>query len=361
MPAHPDERSAPGSCRDVPARLAGRVGSWYEARGQVGSAGEVIVPRMARRIADALGRAGEEVRLRLDLRRARADGRGPPRAEGIVFSKDRPLQLFALLASYAELVRDPPALHVLYRSSSDRYRAAYDEVLRLSPAPLGTVVAEREFREDLLALLAGVAAPRVFFLVDDIVVVREVELAPLLALDAGRFVPSLRLGEHLRRAYTVDREQPLPPFRRPPAGHPDLLCWRWKDGALDWGYPLSLDGHVFSTGEIRALARNLAFAAPNSFEAALQLHRRRFRGRLGVCFREARIMNVPCTRVQSEIDNRSGNVDPAELLAVWRSGRRLDHRRLYGIRNESAHQEVELAFVPREGPGAPGAASRRTS
>jgi hypothetical protein len=316
------------------------------------------VPGIVRRFASEFARARHEIRLRLELRRARAADRGAPRAEGIVFSKDRPLQLFALLSSYAELVRDPPLLHVLYRASNDAYRAAYDEVLRLAPAPLGTVVAERAFRDDLLALLAGVGAPRVLFLVDDIVVIREVDLAPLLRLDPVRFVGSLRLGEHLRRNYAFDREQHLPRFRRASTGHPDLLCWRWKDGELDWGYPLSVDGHLFSTSEMRVLARDVAFAAPNSFEAALQVHLRRFRNRLGVCFRDARIVNVPCTRVQAEIENRSGNVDPEDLLEVWRSGRRLDHRRLYGIRNESAHQEVDLAFVSRDETKEAGAARR---
>ncbi len=313
------------------------------------------------RLATKLARTRDELRLGIALRRARAAEGGPPRAEGIVFSRDRPLQLFALLSSYAELVRDPPPLHVLFLATGDAYRAAYDEVFRLSPAPLGRVIAERAFRDDLVALVNEVVAPRLFFLVDDIVFIREVDLAPLTALDAGRFVPSLRLGEHLRRAYTFDRDQPLPPFRRRAVRDPDLLCWRWKDGALDWGYPLSVDGNVFSTGEMRILARTLKFSAPNSFEAALQVHARRFRKRLGVCHREARVLNVPCARVQVEIDNRSGNVDPGELLEVWRSGRRLDHRRLYGIRNESAHQEVELVFVTREGAGGATAPARRST
>jgi hypothetical protein len=90
------------------------------------------------------------------------------------------------------------------------------------------------------------------------------------------------------------------------------------------------------------------FSAPNSFEAALQQHARRFERRLGVCHREARILNVPCNRVQHEFANRFGSMDVEALLAIWQGGRRLDHRKLYGIVNESAHQDVELSFVPRE-------------
>jgi hypothetical protein len=294
-----------------------------------------------------LARARDDLRVRRALRRARAADQGPLRAEGIVFSRDRPLQLHALLASYAELVRDPPPLHVLYRPTSDAYRAAYEEVLGASPAPLGRVVLEARFRDDLLALLEAVEAPRTFFLVDDIVFVRPTDLGPLLRLDPARFVPSLRLAPHLRRSYTRDRDQPLPPFREGVLADPELRCWRWRDGELDWAYPLSVDGHLFSTGEVRWMAAHTAFVAPNSFEAGLQRFYRVFRRRLGACHRTSRLLNVPCTRVQQEIDNLHGNVDPAELLEVWRSRRRLDHRRLYGIENVSAHQEVELTFVPR--------------
>lgn len=278
---------------------------------------------------------------------ARAGEQGAPRAEGVVFSKDRPLQLAALLASYAELVKDPPPLHVVYRASDERYRAAYEEALRTTAAPLGEVVAERRFRDDLLALLDRMTATRVFFLVDDIVFVRPVDLAPLLALDPARYVPSLRLAPHLTRCYTHAKAQPVPAFLDGAAPGEGLLAWRWRDGALDWSYPLSVDGHLFSTAEIRLLAHGTRFVAPNSFEGALQEHREHFLDRLGVCFRESRIVNVPVNKVQGEFENRFGNVDAATLLEVWRSGRRLDHRRLYGLVNESAHQELELAFVDR--------------
>lgn len=307
-----------------------------------------------------------DVRTRRALARARASDRAPLRAEGVVFSKDRPLQLHALLASYAELVKDAPPLHVLYRASDDRYRAAYAEVLAGSPAPLGEVIDEQAFRADLLALLDRIQAPRIFFLVDDIVFVRPVDLAPLLRLDPARFVPSLRLAPHLARSYVMARAQPTPPFRAGLLDDPDLLCWRWRDGELDWNYPLSVDGNLFSTGEVRLLAERTRFVAPNSFEEKLQAFRGAFLDRLGVCFRASRILNVPVNKVQSELPNRFGSVDAATLLEVWRSGRRLDHRRLYGIVNESAHQEVELTFVPREpsaasAPAAPAARSGSAS
>jgi hypothetical protein len=175
-----------------------------------------------------------------------------------------------------------------------------------------------------------------------------VDLAPLVALDPARHVPSLRLAPHLTRCYTLDRPQPLPPFL-PDAGlGPDLLAWRWSDGVLDWGYPLSVDGHLFSTAELRVLAREASFRAPNSFEGALQVHAGQFTSRLGVCFRESRIVNLPVNKVQGEYTgNRSGELGPAEVLELWRAGKRLDHRRLYGIVNDAVHQEVELAFVAR--------------
>ncbi len=176
-----------------------------------------------------------DVRLRRALRRARASDGEPVRAEGVVFSKDRPLQLFALLSSYAELVRDPPPLHVLYRASDEGYRRAYDEVLGASPAPLGEVISERVFRDDLLALLDRIRAPRLFFLVDDIVFVREVDLAaaPRPRPRALRPVPPHGAAPVALLHARAGAAKPAVPGRRPRAPGPPLLALAGRGARLE--------------------------------------------------------------------------------------------------------------------------------
>jgi len=51
--------------------------------------------------------------------------------------------------------------------------------------------------------------------------------------------------------------------------------------------------------------------------------------------------------VQQEINNISGSMHPDELLSKWRDGYQIDYRKLYGINNESAHQELPLTLIRR--------------
>lgn len=42
--------------------------------------------------------------------------------------------------------------------------------------------------------------------------------------------------------------------------------WAWRGALGDWGYPMSLDAHVFRTAELAKMAIALEFANPNLFE-----------------------------------------------------------------------------------------------
>ena len=74
------------------------------------------------------------------------------RLRGIVFSKDRPLQLEATLASYYRRCLDAESVEmcVLYTCSDARQAAAYQTLAR--EYPLVRFVRETDFRADTLAL-----------------------------------------------------------------------------------------------------------------------------------------------------------------------------------------------------------------
>jgi hypothetical protein len=273
--------------------------------------------------------------------------REDPTGECIVFSKDRALQLHSLLSSYFEQADRPLPLHVLYTASNEEHARAYRELFDLFQGRIRTVRKESGFREDLLDLLGGIRSGKVMFLVDDILFIRPVKMEDFLRFSTQHFVPSLRMGEHLRFSYTMQREQPLPEFVDGVVADSDKRCWLWERGVLDWNYPLSVDGHLFSTGEMRLLAERCHFHNPNSFEADLQRYRPLFLARYGVCYRDARIFNLPINKVQTQNRNIRGAIHQDFLLDMWNRGLRIDHRKLYGFSNTSAHQEATMEFVPR--------------
>ena len=124
---------------------------------------------------------------------------------GVVFSRNRAMQLHALLTSYARNARGAlPPLHVLYSAGSNAHRAAYDELFAAAscghefPAIAATPDGATGFREALIRMLEELDSQRLFFLVDDIVFTRPVDYDLLAQVDSYRYVTSLRLGrQHL--------------------------------------------------------------------------------------------------------------------------------------------------------------------
>lgn len=272
-------------------------------------------------------------------------------AECIVFSKDRAIQLHALLSSFVEKVTPPVPIHVLYDTSSEAHQQAYSEVERLFAGRDIRFIrqsAERSFKNHLLEILFSMACDRVFFLVDDMMFTEPLDINDLLKFDPDRFVSSLRMGKNLTRCYVVQQDQPLPRFEENVVKDPDKIVWQWSQGLLDWGYPLSVDGHFFERREVAAMAALIPFAAPNSLEDRLQVFRPLFYDRLGIGYTKSKVVNIPCNRVQNEIPNLSGDTSPETLLDKWQQGYRIDTTRLYGYNNTGVHEEIPFHFIKCE-------------
>jgi len=269
------------------------------------------------------------------------------RAEGIVFSMDRAIQLHALLSSYFEKVKNPAPIHLFYRTSSGSHQKAYEELIALFSDRLSSVTIQDPFRGKMIAILERVEAPKVFFLCDDDLFIEDVDMDDFTRFSPLHFIPSLRLGLHLRRSYTADAIQPLPRgYHKIDDGQ--KICWQWKDGSYEWGFPLSLDGNLFSTREMLAMVKRIQFSAPNSLEGSLHRFRDIYKHRYGICYTKAKIVNIPCNSVQIEIDNKHGSEHQDFLLEKWNQGLQINYRKIYGFVNESAHQEIPFEYIRRE-------------
>lgn len=256
----------------------------------------------------------------------------------IIFSKDRPLQLTALLQSMNHFVKGSANVHVLYNCSNREYEIAYANVQKqFSKA---TFTRESVFRDDLLRLLKNIQTYWLFFLVDDIIFTDEVNLGNLLETVPSASIVSLRLHPGITYSYMTGKEQAPPVLRKI---SDDLLTFEWHKGGIDWSYPLSVDGHIFETVEIVRLINRCTFKAPNSLEAALQKYSKLMgRLKIGVCFRVPKIVNFPLNRVQNEFANLAGEVSTEKLLQLYNDGYELDYLHFAHSSFNSVHVEVEL-------------------
>jgi hypothetical protein len=111
------------------------------------------------------------------------------------------------------------------------------------------------------------------------------------------------MGDHLNYSYVVNKTQKLPKFIDKDT---NFIYWDWSMSELDWDYPLSVDGHIFNRLEILALIENCDFKAPNSLENSIQKEKKLFSYKQGMSYKKARIVNNPCNKVQSEVENLHG-------------------------------------------------------
>jgi hypothetical protein len=298
-----------------------------------------------------------EYKLILQASRYMAQRETNPDITGIVFSMDRAMQLHALLGSYRDQVQNGPKLTLIYRVTSDAHNKSYKEVLDEYADMIQVAIRQvtrESFRGLVIDALSHTKTKNVFFLVDDNLFIEPVNLGELAPHATPFSIPTLRLGENLNRSYTVQQPQAKPLFTEYSAQSAgvkspiDLLSWCWEGGALDWGYPLSVDGHIFQRQEVLAMSESIHFDSPNTFESNLQQFNNAYRGRIGICFRKSRLINIPYNRVQTDYENIHGEMHQDEMLEHWQNGYRIDRNYYYGVINESAHQEIALRMIKDE-------------
>ena len=274
----------------------------------------------------------------------------PARTRGVVFSKDRPLQLEATLSSFYRRCADADAvaLSVLFTCSDEAQWSAYASLSREFPRV--DFVRETDFRGDLLALLAG--GDLVLLLVDDTIFTQPFTLAEVKSAlgdhpDALGF--SLRLGHNTTYCYSRDVAQKLPRFEQVQA---DTMKFDWTCAELDFGHPLEVSSSVYRVADLLPLLNALPFHHPNSLEeliarstGALREQRQAL-----LCFTRSVAFSAPLNRVQSSHPNRASaraELSPAALLARFVGGERVDVDAYAGFLPQGCQQEVVLRLVPR--------------
>lgn len=273
-------------------------------------------------------------------------------AECVVFSMDRALQLHALISTYFEKVKNPVPMHILWRASSKEHKYAYNEVFNLfSKRNIYPIFqkSRKSFKSQLMSILAKIKAEYIFFLVDDIIFINDVDMLDFLQIDASKMVGSLRLGLNIKKHYTIDKKHCQPPFIKN-NNYSDKMMWVWEKGKYDWGFPLSLDGNVFFTKEIYLLSKYIDFYSPTTYEANLQRYVKYFVYRMGICYKESKILNIPANKVQKDWDSLHSNntyYHQNELLKAWNKGFQVNYKVFYGFKNQSAHQIVEIKLKKR--------------
>jgi hypothetical protein len=268
----------------------------------------------------------------------------------IVFSFDRPLQLYALLESVEKYVKGLSSIQVIYRASDKDFMRAYQEVQNDFQHVFFIAQGDdprTDFKELTLKALEQYSTPYVLFAVDDIVVTDLIECslcaAALEQYDAYAFY--LRLGKNLDYCYSMDRAQAVPDLQEV---DPGIWQWCFRQSECDWAYPNTVDMTLYRKKDVISLFKQMSYWAPNPLEAAWACQAGSVMDRSGLCFTYSKIVNVPLNSVQADWTNRNMELLSArDLLALFLEGKKIAIQPLYRIKNRSAHMPWEPMFIAR--------------
>ena len=250
-----------------------------------------------------------------------------PGVDILIFSYNRPMQLFALLESCTHYLTGQYTLTVLYRTSDSAFETGYQIVANDFPAV--RFVAQEDppyttFKSQFLSLLFHERANDYFMCaVDDIIVTDHIDLR--FCIDAlethaahGFF---LRLGTNITDCYTIHKKCGLPSSLTLIA--PTLLTWQFKQGTGDWCLPASTDMTLYRKKDMYDLFERLSFFTPNDFESYwIQASDTTA---FGLCYPVSKIVNIPLNIVQPDKTHRNMNFFSCEeLLEEFINGFKID-------------------------------------
>ncbi|MBN2136631.1 MAG: glycosyltransferase [Sedimentisphaerales bacterium] len=266
---------------------------------------------------------------------------------GLIFSKDRAMQLRASIESLLLNCRDHGQiqLHVLYKTSSPLHRRQYERL----KAKFHDIcfVEEADFKEQVLSIIGG--CEHILFAVDDNMFVRDFFLSDVvgsLRSSSDSIGFSLRLGVNTTYCYARNASQAVPAFQQV---DDHILKYDWTWGEYDFGYPLEVSSSVYRSVDILGLLGKLEFDNPNTLEGTMAANAHLYRGLRSnlLCFEKSAAFCVPVNMVQTVWQNRvcgDGRYSVERLAQIFEQGGRIDVERYSDFVPNSCHQEVELCF-----------------
>lgn len=262
----------------------------------------------------------------------------------MIFSRDRACQLDALLCSLAANLRDDATPMVLWKATDDDFGAGYETCIAAHQHRVD-FFEEDGFDNDVDLLLPD-EGYICFFTDDDVLYQRtSFQTAEFLLDNKDVIAFSLRLGLNTTRCYPLDRDQTVP---RPVAIGAGTMQWEWPRADADFGYPLSLDGHVMRAKDVRSLLRNERYLNPNELEQILAVGAGRLASRrLLASYETSCLTGIPVNRVNETHPNRFGvehGIPVRDLNDRYLAGERVDLGAMDFSNVVGAHQEIALVL-----------------
>ncbi len=270
-------------------------------------------------------------------------------ADLIIFSYDRPLQIYALLESIDRFVTNLNQTSVLYRVSNQDILEAYEGIKEMYPKIHWVkqgATPRQDFRPLLLQCISSSPADYVVFAVDDDIVKNYIDIEECVeAMEiSNAYCFYFRLGDNITVQY--NSEIPLIPPKRTQVKE-NIFQYYLNDGNYgDWRYPNNLDMTLYKKSRILPVFTTMAYHSPNTLEG-------NWSGKadlndFGLFYNTSRMFSLPINMVQEDwINPCEGTFSAKELFQFWKEGLKMDLELYYFLNNSCPFVSQKPTFIPK--------------
>jgi hypothetical protein len=265
----------------------------------------------------------------------------------VIFSFDRPMQLFGALESIQHYISGYQTLTVLYRVSDERFDAAYNLVKAVFPQVRYIKQSEnprKDFKPLLVRAIFDTPAEYIVFGVDDMIIKDFVDLnfCRQMIEKTGAYGFYLRFGRHIQQSYTFQKPQAVPPSVVLNNG---VFAWDFRKAESDWGFPNNLDMTLYRKSDIKKWLTELNYKHPNSLQFNWAQHPPA--NTIGLYFEHSKMVNLPLNIVHPSDCPHMNFMTAEELLVKFNQGFKIDIDPLFQVDNPSPHYDYIPEFIPR--------------
>lgn len=264
----------------------------------------------------------------------------------IIFSKNRASQLNLLLDSIHKNANNIfDKINVIYKADGD-FQKAYD-ILSESQTSIN-FIKETNFQKDTISAIDE-QYKYTTFLVDDDVFYDNVNtnIDDIISIlnNTKSLCFSFRLGLNSTYCHPANLHYKIGEYIE--IG--DYICFNYDKQKGDLAYPLSVDGHIFRTDEIKNLIINISFVNPNTLEARLQHYHNtpKLSSSFMCSFNKSKLVGVPVNLVNDTYKNRHGLthfISETELNKRYLNGERISLEDIDFGEVNGPHKEVKYEF-----------------
>lgn len=267
------------------------------------------------------------------------------KAELVLFSHNRPLQLYACLESIEKFLTGYEKISVLVRAGNPEFAAAYEAVRTAFPKVRFAAQPEKEFKASVLRLVFENSSDYVLFGGDDLVVKDFADLKVCMEMleKTGAYAFYLRQGKNIRHSSQFGKDVETPPSA--PLSH-GVFAWDLGAGQAEWGLPHGFDLTLYRKSDLRESFEKLDYKNPGLLEYGWAQAAKPNKT-LGLYFEQSKVIHLPLNGIGSTESSQGSFLTPEELLLKFNEGLKIDIEPLYKVENASPHHEAIPEFIAR--------------